>query len=80
MKTMTCRELGGACDLAHSGNSADEVIQAQDRHLRDAVAAGDQAHEQARAEMKARWQDPAAGMGWYQDVQRRFAELPDAPE
>ena len=33
MKTMTCRQLGGPCDLALTGETADEVIQAQDRHL-----------------------------------------------
>ena len=41
MKTMTCRQLGGPCDLAHEGDDANEIIKAQDQHLRDAVAAGD---------------------------------------
>ena len=47
MKTMTCRQLGGACDLPLRGATADEVIKAQDQHLRDAVAAGDTSHETA---------------------------------
>ena len=34
MKAMTCRQLGGPCDLVHHGMTADEVIKAQDRHLR----------------------------------------------
>ncbi len=38
MKTLTCRQLGGPCDLALSGETADDVIKAQDRHLREAVA------------------------------------------
>ena len=33
-KTMTCRQLGGPCDLELPGETADEVIKAQDRHLR----------------------------------------------
>ncbi len=40
MKTMTCQQLGGPCDLAHVGDSADDVIKAQDRHLKDAERAG----------------------------------------
>jgi len=32
MKTMTCQALGGPCDLQHHGESADDVIKAQDRH------------------------------------------------
>jgi len=79
MKTMTCRQLGGTCELAHHGATADEVIKAQDRHLRDAVAGGDTAHEEAFAAMKGRWRRPISGMGWYRDVKRRFAELPEDP-
>ena len=52
MKTMTCKQLGGPCDFAHHGDTADEVIKAQDRHLREVVAAGDLAHETALKEMK----------------------------
>lgn len=76
MKTMICQQLGGACDLAHHGASADDVIKARDRYLRDAVAGGDTTHEEALAAMKGRWRRPISGMGWYRDVKRRFAELP----
>lgn len=77
MKTMTCKELGGPCDLAHRGVTADEVIKAQDRHLKEVVAGGDQAHQEALKAMKGRWRRPIAGMGWYRDTKRAFAELPD---
>jgi hypothetical protein len=73
MKTMTCNQLGGACDLALSGEDANEIIQAQDRHLRDAVAAGQTDHEPALRDMKARWRRPLSGMKWYRQVQRDFA-------
>jgi predicted small metal-binding protein len=75
MKTMTCRQLGGACDLELDGETADEVIHAQDRHLREVVAAGDTAHEPALQDMKGRWKRPIAGMGWYRQVKRDFATL-----
>jgi hypothetical protein len=74
---MSCRQLGGACDLALRGETADEVIKAQDRHLREAVAAGDAAHEQALEEMKGRWKHPLRGMGWYKSTKREFAGLPE---
>jgi len=76
MKTMTCQQLGGACDLELHGETADDVIKAQDRHLREAVASGDPAHEPALKEMKGRWKHPLKGMGWYKDTKRAFAELP----
>ncbi len=77
MKTMTCKQLGGPCDLAHHGTSADEVIKAQDRHLKDVVAQGDVAHELALKEMRGRWKNPIAGMGWYKKAKRDFAALPE---
>ncbi len=77
MKTMTCRELGGPCDLPHDGATADEVIKAQDKHLREAVASGDAAHESALKEMKGRWKHPLAGMGWYRKAKSDFAALPE---
>jgi hypothetical protein len=77
MKTMTCRQLGGPCDAAHSGQSADDVIKAQDRHLRERVADGDAAHEPALKEMKGRWRNPAKGLGWYRKAKRDFAALPE---
>lgn len=75
-KTMTCRALGGACDLAHAGDDANEIIKAQDRHLNEAVAAGDTAHEAALKAMKGRWKRPVSGLKWYRQVQRDFASLP----
>jgi hypothetical protein len=73
MKSMTCKQLGGPCDLAHSGANANDVIKAQDKHLNEAVAAGDSAHQEALNDMKARWKRPIAGMGWYRQVKKDFA-------
>jgi len=77
MKTMTCLQLGGACDLPLRGNTADEVIQAQDKHLKEVVAAGDEAHQSALKDMKGRWKNPIKGMGWYKSIKRDFAALPE---
>jgi hypothetical protein len=77
MKTMTCRQMGGPCDLALQGNTADEVIKAQDRHLKESVSGGDNAHESALKSMKGRWKRPIAGMSWYRKVKSDFASLPE---
>jgi predicted small metal-binding protein len=77
MKTMTCRQLGGPCDHQHQGQTADEVIKAQDRHLKEMVAGGDTAHAPALNEMKGRWRRPISGMGWYRAAKRNFAALPE---
>lgn len=77
MKTMTCRQLGGPCDLEHRGESADVVINAQDRHLKEAEKAGDAFHQEAREAMKGRWRRPKKSLDWYRDTKQAFAELPE---
>ncbi len=76
MRTMTCRQLGGPCDHEHHGASADEVIKAQDQHLKDSVQAGDATHAPAHEDMKGRWKHPVKAMGWYRDAKRTYADLP----
>jgi hypothetical protein len=75
MKTMTCQQLGGPCDLPLHGETADEVIKAQDKHLNDIVASGDETHKDALKEMKGRWKHPLSGMAWYRKTKREFAAL-----
>jgi predicted small metal-binding protein len=77
VKTMTCRALGGPCDLDHRGDSADDLIKAQDRHLKEAEKAGDATHQAARNEMKSRWRHPKRSMDWYRATKQAFAELPE---
>jgi hypothetical protein len=74
---MTCKQLGGPCDLAHQGADHNEVIQAQDRHLREAVANGSVEHQPALEAMKGRWKRPISGLRWYKQVQRDFAAQPE---
>lgn len=79
MKTMTCQQLGGPCGHEHQGDTADEIIRAQDAHLKEMVASGDDAHRPARDDMKSRWRRPVSGMRWYRQAKKDFAELPEQP-
>ena len=78
MKVMTCRQLGGPCEFELRGDTADQVIKLQDQHLKDMVDGGDGAHESALKDMKGRWKRPISGMGWYRQVKRDFAALPES--
>ena len=77
MKTMTCEQLGGPCDKPLHGASADDVIKAQDQHLKEATSSGDAAHQPAADDMASRWRRPVSGLKWYRQVKRDFAALPD---
>lgn len=60
MNVITCRQLGGPCDVELYGETADEIIKAQDRHLREATRRGQSDHEPARAAMKGHRRDRRA--------------------
>lgn len=77
MKTMTCRDLGGPCDLELRGETADEVIQAQDRHLKEAVKGSGASHEEAHRQMQGRWKRPKQSLYWYFATKKAFAQLPE---
>lgn len=77
MKTMTCEQLGGPCEFQLHGDTADEIIKAQDKHLKELVAGGDDTHKPASQAMKGRWKHPVSGMRWYKNTKRDFAALPD---
>jgi hypothetical protein len=77
MKTMTCKQLGGPRDYQHQGETANDVIKAHDRHLKEMVAGGDTAHAPALKVMKGRWKHPISGMGWYRAAKQNFAALPE---
>lgn len=67
--------MGGPCDTQFQGNTADEVIKAQDAHLKEMVANGDTTHEPAQKEMGSRWRKPISGMKWYMKTKKDFAAL-----
>jgi hypothetical protein len=77
MKTMTCRQMGGPCDVAFHGATGDDVIKAQDSHLKEMVAGGDETHKDALKMMQGRWKNPLAGMGWYLKTKKAFTALPE---
>jgi hypothetical protein len=76
MKTMTCKQMGGPCDVAFQGSTADEVIKAEDKHLKEIVASGDETHKSALKLMQDRWKNPIRGMGWYMKTKKDFGALP----
>ncbi len=77
MKTMTCRQMGGPCDTPFQGHTADEVIKAEDGHLKEMVAGGDETHGSALKAMQGRWKNPVSGMRWYMNTRKAFAALPE---
>jgi len=63
MKTLTCRELGGACDQKLSANSWDEMVQKMTKHVMNK-------HPDVAKEMeKMRKEDPKK---WGREMKPKF--------
>ncbi|HMV08509.1 MAG TPA: DUF1059 domain-containing protein [Cyclobacteriaceae bacterium] len=77
MKTMTCKQLGGACNHPLSANSFDEIAMLVSKHAREMVANGDQAHIAAMNEMRQQMTSPEAMQAWMADKRRTFDATPD---
>ena len=51
MKTMTCSQLGGACDLEFTANTFDEIAGMSQQHGKEMFGASDSAHMAAMGAM-----------------------------
>jgi predicted small metal-binding protein len=77
MKTMTCKELGGACNQTFSANTFDEIAMMVSKHAREMVQHGDAAHIQAMNEMRNNMTSPEAINTWMDGKRKAFESLPN---
>ncbi len=77
MKTMNCKELGGACDLEFRANTFDEIKEMSKQHGMAMFAQQDQAHLDAMQKMKASMKSPEDFVKWEQQKRKEFDALPD---
>lgn len=77
MKTMTCKELGGACNQNFSANTFEEIAKMVSMHAREMVQQGDAAHIQAMNEMRNSMTSPEAMNNWMDEKRKAFNALPD---
>lgn len=77
MKTMTCKQLGGACDMEFRANSFEEIAEMSKSHGMEMFQNGDAAHLQAMNEMKELMQSPDAMNLWKESKRREFEALPE---
>jgi len=77
MKKMTCRQLGGACDLELRAGSFDKMADLSKQHAMEMLRRGDQAHLAAMAEMESMMADPDAMKQWLDGKRQEFDALPE---
>jgi hypothetical protein len=77
MKTMTCKQLGGACDQTFTANTFDEIALMVSKHAREMVQKGDARHIEAMNEMRNNMNSPEAMNTWMNDKRKAFDQLPN---
>lgn len=80
MKTMTCKQLGGACDLQFHANSFEEIAEQSKKHGMDMFQKGDKPHLEAMNQLKELMNSPAAMKEWLENKRKEFEALPDEKE
>jgi len=75
MKTMTCKQLGGACDLVFRANTFEEIAAQSKKHGMEMYKAGDEAHLKAMQEMQILMQSPGAMAKWMEGKRKEFDAL-----
>jgi len=78
MKSMTCKELGGACDETITANTFEEIAEQSKQHGMAMFQQQDADHLAAMAAMKELMQNPQAMQAWYEEKKKAFEALPDA--
>lgn len=75
MKTMTCKQLGGACDKAFHANSFDEIAEMSKQHGTEMFQQKDEEHLKAMGAMSELMKDPNAMNEWFENKKKQFESL-----
>jgi len=77
MKTMTCKQLGGACDHEFTAETFEEMAEMSKKHGMDMFGKGDGPHLEAMHAMKALMKSPADMNAWFAEKKAAFEAQPD---
>lgn len=77
MKTMTCKQLGGACDKQFHANTFDEIAGMSKQHAMEMFQQKDAAHLIAMNDMQELMKKPEAMKEWFENKKKEFEALPE---
>tara|TARA_B100001971_G_scaffold160289_1_gene150218 strand:- start:353 stop:586 length:234 start_codon:yes stop_codon:yes gene_type:complete len=77
MKKMTCKQLGGACDLEFQANTFDEIAELSKKHGKEMFEKNDAAHLEAMHKMQELMKNPEDMKKWFEDKRKEFDSLED---
>jgi hypothetical protein len=77
MKTMTCKQLGGACDKAFQAETFEALVEQSKVHGMEMLQQQDTAHLEAIGKAMQVMQSPEAMNAWMDERRKAFEALPD---
>jgi len=75
MKTMTCKQLGGACDKEFHASIFEEMAEKSKQHGIEMFQEGDEKHISVMNEMMELMKNPEAMKAWFESKKEEFDAL-----
>jgi predicted small metal-binding protein len=75
MKTMKCKQLGGACDKEFQANTFDEIVELSKSHGKEMFQIQDADHLAAMQKISSLMQKPGAMQAWFKGKRNEFEAL-----
>ncbi|MCF4174843.1 DUF1059 domain-containing protein [Vibrio sp. McD22-P3] len=75
MKSMTCRQLGGACDVVFEAETFEQIAELSKQHGMKMYQKQEPAHLDAMNKIQAMMQNPEEMKAWYEEKKREFDAL-----
>ncbi len=75
MKTMNCKQLGGACDLEFHANTFEEMSDLSKQHGMKMHQEQDSAHLEAMQKMGELMQSPEDMQKWFESKKKEFESI-----
>ena len=74
---MTCRQLGGACDVVFQAETFEEMAELSKQHGMEMYKNQDAAHLEAMGKMQELMKSPDAMQKWFLERKAEFEALPE---
>lgn len=78
MKTMTCKQLGGACEKSFQANTFEEIAELSKQHGMEMYQSKDDAHLKAMNDMQEVMKSPEAMQAWFESKRQEFEVLAES--
>lgn len=77
MKSMTCKQVGGACDKLFQADSFEAIAEMSQAHGMEMFQKQDAEHLEAMEAMKGLMAEPEKMQNWFEAKRKEFEALPE---